>query len=58
MQTIVNMYRYSWLITFQIFPIFFFWIEGWVGGVNFIQFFLDFCIFLYLQGPLEGNSMH
>ena len=48
MQTIVNMYRYSWLITFEIFHIFFFWIEGWVGGVNCIQTFfgfLDFFIF-------------
>ena len=42
------MYRYSWLITFEIFQIFFFWIEGWVGGVNCIQTlfgFLDFFIF-------------
>ena len=41
------MYRYSWLITFEIFQIFFWW---WVGGVNCIQTFFGFL--LYLQGPL------
>ena len=46
------MYRYSWLITFEIFHNFFFGIEGWVDGVYRIQTFLDFYIFLYLQGPL------
>ena len=48
MQTIVNMYRYSWLITFQIFQIIFFWIEGWVGGVNCIQTFFGFLDFFFI----------
>ena len=37
------------VITFGIFQIFFFLIEGWVCGVNCIQTFFGF--FLYLQGP-------
>ena len=42
------MYRYSWLITFEIFQIFFFWIEEWVGGVNCIQTFFGFLDFFYI----------
>ena len=39
------MYRYSWLITFEIFRNFFFWIEGWVGRMYLMQTFLDYYIF-------------
>ena len=39
---LASMYRYSWLITFEIFQNFFFWIEGWVGGVCRIQTFFGF----------------
>ena len=35
------MYRCSWLITFEIFQIFF-GIEGWVGGSIVSKLFLDF----------------
>ena len=38
---LASMYRYSWLITFEIFQNFFF-IEGWVGGVCRIQTFFGF----------------
>ena len=30
------------------FPDFFFWIEGWVGGVNCIQTFFGFLDFFYI----------
>ena len=36
------------IITFEIFQIFFFWIEGWVGGVNCIQTFFGFLDFFYI----------
>ena len=49
---LASMYRYSWLITFEIFRNIFFGIEGWVGGVYHIQTFFGFLYFLYLQGPL------
>ena len=56
MQTIVLKHVQVFVVNyFEIFHIFFFLIEGWVGGVNCIQTvfgFLDF--FLYLQGPLQG----
>ena len=47
------MYRYSWLITFEIFQIFFFLDRG-VGGWGqlYPNFFWIFGFFLYLQGPL------
>ena len=52
MQTIILKHVQVFVvITFEIFQICFFWIEGWVGGVNCIQTFLDFWIFLYLHGP-------
>ena len=41
---LVSMYRYSWLITFEIFRNFF-GIEGWVGGVYRIQTFFGFLYF-------------
>ena len=49
---LASMYRYSWLITFEIFQNFFLGIEGCVGGVYRIQtFFLISIFYLYLQGP-------
>ena len=48
---LASMYRYSWLITFEIFRIFF-GIEGWVGGVHRIQTFLDFYICFIFTRPL------
>ena len=51
------MYRYSWLITFEIFQNFFFLDRG-VGGVYRIQFlFFIFIFFLYLQGPLGDGAL-
>ena len=41
-------YRYSWLITFEIFQNFFFGIEGWVGGVYRIQTFFGFLYIFYI----------
>ena len=53
---LVSMYRYSWLITYEIFRIFF--IEGLVGGMYRIQTFLDFYIFFkYLQDPKYYRDM-
>ena len=49
---LASMYMYSWLITFEIF-LNFFWIEGGLVWVYHIQTFLDFYIFLYLQGPSD-----
>ena len=42
---LASMYRYSWLITFDIFQNFFFWIEGW--GVSYPKFF-GFLYFFYI----------
>ena len=44
---LASMYRYSWLITFEILRNFVF-VDRWVGGVYRIQTFLDFYIFLYI----------
>ena len=45
---LASMYRYSWLVTFDIFRNFFFWIEGWVGGVYRIQTFFGFLYIFYI----------
>ena len=52
---LASMYRYSWLITFEIFHNFFFWIEGWVGGVYRIQTFFGFLYFLYIYKAPKLN---
>ena len=53
---LASMYRYSWLHTFEIFRIFFFWDRGVGGwGVSYPIFFWIFIFFIYLQGPLEVN---
>ena len=52
---LASMYRYAWLITFEIFRNFFFWIEGWVGVVYRIQTFLDFYIFFIFTRLLSPN---
>ena len=50
------MYRYAWLIIFEIFRIFFFLDRGVGGwGVSYPNFFWIFIFFLYLQGPLRNN---
>ena len=46
---IASMYRYSWLMTFEIFQNFLFFIEGWVGCIVSNVFFFFFL--KYLQGP-------
>ena len=47
MQTIILKHVQVFVvITFEIFQIFFFLIEGWVGGVNCIQTFFEFLDFL------------
>ena len=45
---LASMYRYSWLITFEIFRIFFFGIEGCIVS----KLFLDFYIFFIFTWPL------
>ena len=58
MQTIILKHVQVFVvITFEIFQIIIFWIERWVDGVNCIQTFLDFLIFLFLQGPLRRNEI-
>ena len=48
------MYRYAWLIIFEIFRNFFFLDRGVGGwGVSYPNFFWIFIFFLYLQGPLN-----
>ena len=37
--------------------IFFFWIEGWVGGVYRIQTFLGFLYFFIFTRPLRKNEI-
>ena len=55
MQTIILKHVQVFVvITFEILQIFFFWIEGWVGGVNCIQTFLDFWIFFIFTRSLSG----
>ena len=49
---LASMYRYSWLITFEIFRNFV-GIEGWVGGVYRIQTFFGFNIFFIFTRPLR-----
>ena len=50
---LASMYRYSWLITFEIFQNFFFLDRGVGGwGVSYPNFFWIFIFFKYLQGPL------
>ena len=49
MQTIILKHVQVFVvITFEIFHIFFFGIEGWVGGVNCIQTFFGFLDFFYI----------
>ena len=53
---LASMFMYSWLITFEIFQIFFFFdtgVGGW--GVSYPNLFWIFIYFLYLQGPLGFN---
>ena len=50
---LVSMYRYSWLITLEIFPEFF-WIEGWVGGVYRIQTIFGFLNTFFYKAPKLG----
>ena len=51
-----SIYRYAWLIIFEIFRIFFFLDRGVGGwGVSYPNFFWIFIFFLYLQGPLADN---
>ena len=54
---LASMYRYSGLITFEIFQIFFFLIEGWVGGVYRIQSFFGFLYFFIFTRPLRQKNM-
>ena len=51
---LASMYRYSWLITFEIFRNFFL-IEGSPGGWG--QTFLDFYIFFLFTRPFREASM-
>ena len=53
---LASMYRYSWLITFEIFLIFFGW-RGGVGGVYRINLFWIFIFVLYLYGPLVAPAV-
>ena len=54
---LASMYRYAWLIIFEIFRIFFFWIEGWVGGVYRIQTFFGFLYIFIFTRPLTKTYL-
>ena len=57
---LASMYRYSWLITFEIFQNFFFWIEGWVcgWGVSYPKFFWIFIYFFIFIRPHVSRADH